>query len=43
MIAHHNPRFPGRGPSLRSYAAGYFYGDDLLGVTEGGPWHDGLS
>ena len=39
-IAHHNPMFRGRGPSLRVDAAGYFYGDDLLGATESGRWVD---
>ena len=39
-IAHHNPRFLGRDPSLRVDATGYFYGDDLLGATEAGRWVD---
>ena len=39
-IAHHNPMFRGRDPSLRVDAAGYFYGDDLLGATESGRWVD---
>ena len=39
-IGHHNPMFRGRGPSLRVDAAGYFYGDDLLGATESGRWVD---
>ena len=39
-IAHHNPLFRGRDPSLRVDAAGYFYGDDLLGATESGRWVD---
>ena len=39
-IAHHNPIFLGRDPSLRVDAAGYFYGDDLLGATETGRWVD---
>ena len=39
-IAHHNPRFRGRDPSLRVDATGYFYGDDLLSATEAGDWVD---
>ena len=39
-IAHHNPRFRGRDPSLRVDATGYFYGDDLLSATEAGHWVD---
>ena len=39
-IAHHNPIFLGRDPSLRVDATGYFYGDDLLGATEEGRWVD---
>ena len=39
-IAHHNPIFVGRDPSLRVDATGYFYGDDLLGATEEGRWVD---
>ena len=39
-IGHHNPMFRGRDPSLRVDAAGYFYGDDLLGATESGRWVD---
>ena len=39
-IAHHNPMFRGRDPDLRVDAAGYFYGDDLLGATESGRWVD---
>ena len=39
-IAHHNPTFLGRDPSERVDAAGYFYGDDLLGATEEGRWVD---
>ena len=39
-ISHHNPMFRGRDPSLRVDAAGYFYGDDLLGATESGLWVD---
>ena len=39
-IAHHNAMFRGRDPSLRVDAAGYFYGDDLLGATESGSWVD---
>ena len=39
-IAHHNPMFRGRDPSLRVDATGYFYGDDLLGATESGRWVD---
>ncbi len=39
-IAHHNPMFLKRDPSLRVDAAGYFYGDDLLGATEAGHWVD---
>ncbi len=37
-VAHPNPMFIGRDPSLRIDAAGYFYGDDLLGATENGRW-----
>ena len=39
-IAHHNPMFRGRDPSLRVDATGYFYGVDLLGATESGRWVD---
>ena len=39
-IAHHNPIFLRRDPSLRVDATGYFYGDDLLGATETGRWVD---
>ena len=39
-IAHPNPMFVGRDPSLRVDATGYFYGDDLLGATEAGRWVD---
>ncbi len=39
-IAHHDPKFRGRDPSLRVDATGYFYGDDLLGATESGRWVD---
>ena len=39
-IAHHNSKFRGRDPSLRVDATGYFYGDELLGVTEKGRWVD---
>ena len=39
-IAHHNPQFRGRDPSLRVDATGYFYGDDLLSATEEGHWVD---
>ena len=39
-IAHHNPQFRGRDPSLRVDAMGYFYGDDLLSATEAGHWVD---
>ena len=39
-IAHHNPWFRGRDPSLRVDATGYFYGDDLLSATEAGHWVD---
>ena len=39
-IAHHNPVFLGRDPSLRVDATGYFYGGDLLGATETGRWVD---
>ncbi len=39
-IAHHNEIFRNRNPSLRIDAAGYFYGDDLLGATEDGRWVD---
>ena len=35
-IAHPNPMFVGRDPSLRVDATGYFYGDDLLGATDVG-------
>ena len=39
-IAHHNPQFRGRDPSLRVDATGYFYGDDLQSATEAGRWVD---
>ena len=39
-IAHHNPEFRGRDPSLRVDATGYFYGDDLLSATATGRWVD---
>ena len=39
-IAHHNPQFRGRDPSLRVDATGYFYGDDLRSATEAGHWVD---
>ena len=39
-IAHHNPQFRERDPSLRVDATGYFYGDDLLSATEAGHWVD---
>ena len=39
-IAHHNPDFRNRDPSLRVDATGYFYGDELLGATESGRWVD---
>ena len=39
-IAHHNPQFRGRDPSLRVDATGYFYGDDLLAADENGRWVD---
>ncbi len=39
-IAHHNPMFRGRDPSLRVDATGHFYGDDLLDATESGRWVD---
>ena len=39
-IAHFNPVFIGRDPSLRVDAEGHFYGDDLLGATESGRWVD---
>ncbi len=39
-IAHHNPMFVRRDPSLRVDAAGYFYGDDLRSATETGKWVD---
>ena len=39
-ISHHNPMFRGRDPALRVDAAGYFYGDDLMGATESGRWAD---
>ena len=41
-IAHHNPQFRGRDPSLRVDATGYFYGDDLRSATEAGHWVDYL-
>ena len=41
-IAHHNPMFRGKDPSLHVDATGYFYGDDLLGATESGRWTDVL-
>ena len=37
-IAHHNPDFRNRDPSLRVDATGYFYGDELRGATEEGRW-----
>ena len=37
-IAHHNPMFLRRDPSLRVDATGHFYGDDLLSATETGNW-----
>ena len=37
-IAHHNPQFRGRDPSLRVDATGYFYGDDFQSATEAGHW-----
>ena len=39
-IAHHNPQFLRRDPSLRVDSTGYFYGDELLGATEEGRWVD---
>ena len=39
-IAHHNPMFRNRDPSLRVDTAGKFYGDELLGSTEQGRWVD---
>ena len=39
-IAHHNPMFVRRDPSLRVDATGHFYGDDLLSATETGRWVD---
>ena len=39
-IAHHNPMFRNRDPSLRVDAAGKFYGDELLGGSEQGRWVD---
>ena len=39
-IAHHNPMFLMRDPSLRVDATGYFYGDELRSATESGRWVD---
>ena len=39
-IAHHNPMFRNRDPSLRVDGVGKFYGDELLGATEQGRWVD---
>ena len=39
-IAHHNPHFRGRDPSLRVDATGYFYSNELLGATKEGRWVD---
>lgn len=39
-IAHFNPMFRNRDPSLRVDATGHFYGDDLLAATEEGVWVD---
>lgn len=39
-IAHYNPMFRHRDPSLRVDAVGKFYGDELLGSTEQGRWID---
>ena len=39
-VAHHNPDFRNRDPSLRVDATGYFYGDELLEATEEGRWVD---
>jgi hypothetical protein len=39
-IAHHNPIYVGRDPSLRIDPTGYFYGDELRGATEAGRWVD---
>ena len=37
-IAHHNPKFKNRDPSLRVDSTGRFYGNDLLSATEDGRW-----
>ena len=37
-IAHHNPKFRNRDPSLRVDSTGRFYGNDLLSATEDGRW-----
>ena len=39
-IAHHNPEFRNRDPSLRVDATGRFIGDDPQGATESGRWID---
>ena len=39
-IAHHNPTFRNRDPSLRVDSKGRFYGDELLGATADGRWVD---
>ena len=39
-IAHHDPMFVRRDPSLRVDVTGHFYGDDLLSATEAGHWVD---
>ena len=39
-VAHHNPMFLRRDPSMRVDTTGYFYGDDLLGANEAGRWVD---
>ena len=39
-IAHHNPKFRNRDPSLRVDSKGRFYGDELLGATADGRWVD---
>ena len=37
-IAHHNPALIRRDPSERVDSTGYFYGDDVLAVTDEGRW-----
>ena len=39
-IAHFNPMFRNRDPSLRVDATGYFYGDELRAATAEGVWVD---